>query len=110
MKALLDAGADLEARAEGSYTPLHFAETAEVVTALLKAGADASAAPLDTQYRYNGGPVQTLLGWPVLSNGQASPCVQAGVRAPGSYQYVGIRNSLDPTAPWVPVDVTVVVE
>ena len=41
VKVLLEAGADLEARAEGGNTPLHMAalgETAETVTALLEAG------------------------------------------------------------------------
>ncbi|MXY62455.1 MAG: hypothetical protein F4Y87_03230 [Synechococcus sp. SB0665_bin_28] len=47
VKALLDAGADLEARAIGGFTPLHMAardsETPEVVKALLDAGAKPSA-------------------------------------------------------------------
>ena len=41
--ALLGAGADLNARTEYGYTPLHSARTGEAVTALLGAGADLNA-------------------------------------------------------------------
>jgi len=42
VKMLLRAGADLNARGDMGYTPLHYAATPEIVEVLLAAGADIS--------------------------------------------------------------------
>ena len=52
MTALLQAGANLEARNENGLTPLHWATTSEAVTALLQAGAN-----LEARDEYRGTPL-----------------------------------------------------
>jgi hypothetical protein len=62
---------------------------------------------LDVQYTFNNGAVQTIEDWPVLdSSGQATPCTSAAT-APGTYNFVAIRNT-DNEA-WVTVSAPVTV-
>ena len=64
----LEAGADPNERADGGWTPLHFAGSAEAVTALLEAGADPMARSL------HGG---TPLHW-ATTNEAVTALLQAG--------------------------------
>ena len=64
----LEAGADPNERADGGWTPLYFAGSAEAVTALLEAGADPMARSL------HGG---TPLHW-ATTNEAVTALLQAG--------------------------------
>ena len=55
---VVEAGADPNVRAYTGTTPLHHARTAEVVTALVEAGADPERADCVTRYTARGEP-----GW-----------------------------------------------
>jgi hypothetical protein len=62
---------------------------------------------LDVQYRYAGGPVQTLTSWPKLDeNGTAEICTS--LQTPiGAVEFTGIRNT--ETTQWVKISTWVAV-
>lgn len=62
---------------------------------------------LDTQYRFNGGPVQTLIGWPKLDNARRGWICTDRTTPVGRYDFVAIRNTLNEE--WIPVRATVTV-
>jgi hypothetical protein len=69
---------------------------------------NASNMTLDVRYTFNGGAVQTGIGWPKLdANGQATACTTATPR--GDYVFTAIRNTLNTSERWVSVDVPITV-
>ena len=75
----LEAGADPNERADGGWTPLYFAGSAEAVTALLEAGADPMARSL------HGG---TPLHW-ATTNEAVTALLQAGANLEARDEYSG---------------------
>ena len=75
----LEAGADPNERADGGWTPLHFAGSAEAVTALLEAGADPMARSL------HGG---TPLHWATTSE-VVTALLEAGANLEARDEYRG---------------------
>ncbi len=62
---------------------------------------------LDLRYRFNGGPTQTITGWPTLNaSGANSPCTSASTPV-GSYRFTGYKNTA--ASNWVSTSKTVVV-
>jgi WD40 repeat protein len=63
---------------------------------------------LDVQYRLNGGPVQTLTGWPKLEqDGRAENICTSLQTTIGTFEFTAIRNT--ETAQWVPISTWVAV-
>jgi hypothetical protein len=71
------------------------------------AAGNGSGMTLDVQYRYEGGPVYTLAGWPRLDeSGRANICTS--VQTPlGTFEFTAIRNT--ETSQWNPISTSVTV-
>jgi hypothetical protein len=67
-----------------------------------------SGMTLDVQYRYDGGPVQTLTSWPRLDGIGRAENVCTSLQTPiGTFEFTAIRNT--ETAQWLPVSTWVTV-
>ena len=67
-----------------------------------------SGMTLDVQYRLDGGPVQTLTGWPKLDENGRAENICTSLQTPiGTFEFTAIRNT--ETAQWLPISTWVTV-